>query len=87
VEQDDGDDGRVHLTVEDSGPGMDEAARQRLGERFFRVLGSGESGSGLGWSIVQRVAQVHGATLRAQPSARLGGLVVRSSWPVAATPR
>jgi two-component system sensor histidine kinase QseC len=87
VEQDDGDDGRVHLTVEDSGPGMDEAARQRLGERFFRVLGSGESGSGLGWSIVRRVAQVPGATLSAQPSARLGGLAVRSSWPVAATPR
>lgn len=86
VGQDDGD-GRVQLTVEDSGPGMDEAARQRLGERFFRVLGSGQPGSGLGWSIVQRIAQVHGATLGVQPSARLGGLAVQLDWPATTTPR
>lgn len=46
------------LEVEDDGPGMADAERQRLGERFFRVPGHDASGSGLGWSIVRRIAQV-----------------------------
>ena len=36
----------IRLRVEDSGPGLSDADIQRLGERFFRVLGSGEGGSG-----------------------------------------
>ena len=68
---------RVVLSVEDSGPGLAEADLQRLGERFFRVLGSDEAGSGLGWSIVRRVATVLGAEIRVERSALLGGLAVR----------
>lgn len=64
----------VALTVEDSGPGLSEEQRQRLGERFFRVLGNGESGSGLGWSIVRRIALLHGLQVRVERSAQLGGL-------------
>jgi two-component system sensor histidine kinase QseC len=74
-------EGRPRLCVEDSGPGLSEAHRARIGERFFRVLGSGEGGSGLGWSIVRRIAAVHGATLRLDRSADLGGLAVLVSWP------
>jgi two-component system sensor histidine kinase QseC len=70
-------DGASVLVVEDSGPGLSESDRQRLGERFFRVLGHGESGSGLGWSIVQRVAAVHGLSIQLAPSTELGGLAVR----------
>ena len=66
----------VRLQVEDSGPGLAEADAARLGERFFRVLGSGASGSGLGWSIVRRIAEVHGAQVATQRSATLGGLAV-----------
>jgi len=69
-------DGTVALLVDDSGPGLADADLHRLGERFFRVLGSGQSGSGLGWSIVRRVAAVLGAAVQAQRSARLGGLAV-----------
>ena len=69
---------RVTLDVEDSGPGMAESDRRRLGERFFRVAGSGASGSGLGWSIVRRVAAVHGLALQVEAS-ELGGLAVRVS--------
>lgn len=68
--------GDVLMSVDDSGPGMPEEERIRLGERFFRVLGSGESGSGLGWSIVRRVAGVHGADVKVMRSAALGGLAV-----------
>ncbi len=72
------------LEVHDSGPGLKEADAARLGERFFRVLGTGASGSGLGWSIVRRIAQVQGATVHAQRSAALGGLQVSVCWPLAA---
>jgi len=71
------EDGQAALQVEDSGPGLAEADRQRLGERFFRVAGSEESGSGLGWSIVRRIAAVHGLALEVGPSTALGGLSVR----------
>jgi two-component system, OmpR family, sensor histidine kinase QseC len=62
--------------VEDSGPGMAAAQLERLGERFFRVTGSGASGSGLGWSIVRRIAAVHGMTVKALPSSGPSGLAV-----------
>ena len=75
------DAGRVVLSVDDGGPGMAEPDLSRLGERFFRVPGSAESGSGLGMSIVRRIAQVHGFTLSVGKSAELGGLSVRVSAP------
>ncbi|MGE5118231.1 MAG: ATP-binding protein [Betaproteobacteria bacterium] len=67
------------LTVEDSGPGLGAAERARLGERFFRVLGNEASGSGLGWSIVRRIAQVQGLALAVDESPALGGLRVTVS--------
>ena len=77
-------DGSVQLHVQDSGPGMSEADMARLGERFFRVLGPSETGSGLGWSIVHRVALVTGAQITVQRSLALGGLWVQARWPAAA---
>lgn len=58
---------RPALWVIDSGPGIAEAERAQVRERFYRVLGAGEAGSGLGLSIVQRIAEVHGAELRLLP--------------------
>jgi len=73
-------DGLVHLDVHDGGPGMAPADMQRLGERFFRVLGHAQPGSGLGWSIVRRIADVTGAQVTVEPSAWLGGLRVQVVW-------
>jgi two-component system sensor histidine kinase QseC len=67
------------LFVEDTGPGLSEEECAKLGARFYRKSGAAESGSGLGWSICERVARVHGFTLWAQPSADLGGLRVQVS--------
>ncbi|MDZ7812346.1 MAG: ATP-binding protein [Ideonella sp.] len=64
------------LCVDDSGPGMGEADIARLGERFFRVLGTEQSGSGLGWSIVRRIAALHRAEVTVERSASLEGLRV-----------
>ena len=69
--------GFIVLSVEDSGPGLADPERQRLGERFFRVPGSPESGSGLGWSIVRRIAVAHRLELQIADSTELGGLMVR----------
>jgi two-component system sensor histidine kinase QseC len=64
------------LDVEDGGPGLDDAGLARLGERFYRPAGSAAPGSGLGWSIVRRIAAVHGARVDVRRSARWGGLAV-----------
>lgn len=68
--------GHMTLRVEDSGPGLSDADLKRLGERFFRVTGSDENGSGLGWSIVKRIAMVHRLQLHVDRSKELGGLAV-----------
>ena len=69
--------GGAELVVTDQGPGVPPDGRDRLGERFHRVLGAGESGSGLGLSIVRRVAELHHADVAfgEPPSGR--GLAVR----------
>ncbi|MBY0455018.1 MAG: sensor histidine kinase N-terminal domain-containing protein [Burkholderiaceae bacterium] len=74
-------EGRVQLCVQDSGPGLEPAAMERLGERFFRVPGTGQTGSGLGWSIVQRIARLYGLWVEHDRSPLLGGLRVRITWP------
>lgn len=73
--------GQVRLQVDDSGPRLADTDLARLGERFFRVLGSGQDGSGLGWSIVRRIAAAQGATVAVARSAALGGLAVTVHWP------
>lgn len=72
---------QVLLHLQDSGPGLTAAERARLGERFFRAGGQTESGSGLGWSIVQRIAQVLGLGLSLDPPGPAGGLGVRLVGP------
>ena len=54
------------LQVEDSGPGIPEAERERVFEPFYRILGTEADGSGLGLPIVMEIARKHGATLQLQ---------------------
>ena len=56
-------DGRAFLEVEDDGPGIAEAERARVLERFYRVRGTPGEGSGLGLAIVREIALAHGAAL------------------------
>lgn len=74
-----GGEGRFSLFVEDNGPGLSAAERAELGVRFYRKSGMAESGSGLGWSICERICQVHDFSLNAESSADLGGLRVQVS--------
>ncbi|CAN7546113.1 ATP-binding protein [Acidovorax sp. LjRoot129] len=70
----------VHLTVEDSGPGIPEEHRARVMQRFVRETADGAPGSGLGLAIVQTIAQAHGASVVLDASPRLGGLRVTVQW-------
>ena len=51
------------IQVEDTGPGIPAAERERVLDRFYRMPGSSAEGSGLGLAIVRQVAQAHGAEL------------------------
>lgn len=48
---------QVVLEVEDSGMGIPAAERERVLDPFYRVLGSDQTGSGLGLSIVRTIAE------------------------------
>lgn len=52
--------GREHLELENEGPPLPPEQLARMGERFYRPDGQAELGSGLGVSIVRRIAQLHG---------------------------
>jgi two-component system sensor histidine kinase TctE len=54
----------AELSVEDNGTGIEPQHRERVFERFYRILGSGQSGSGLGLAIVAEVAKRHNAELK-----------------------
>ncbi|WP_312078075.1 quorum sensing histidine kinase QseC [Leclercia sp.] len=67
------------FTVRDTGPGIAPEALARIGERFYRPPGQDQTGSGLGLSIVKRIATLH----RMQVSLRNGqdgGFEVRIGW-------
>ena len=71
------------IRVLDRGPGVPPAKLRRLGDRFFRAGGQETIGSGLGLSIVQRIARLHGLEL--VPANRDGGgfsaELRRGGWP------
>lgn len=67
------------FTVRDNGPGISLDALTRLGERFYRPPGQDATGSGLGLSIVKRIAALHGMHV-ALGNAPEGGFEVNVSW-------
>ena len=71
----------IELSVSDNGPGIPEADRARVVERFVRLEGSrSRPGSGLGLSLASAVARLHGGTLRLEDHAP--GLRVVLALPV-----
>lgn len=69
------DGGVPVLTVDDAGPGIPPAERERVFDRFYRRAVNDEGGSGLGLAIVRGVAERHGATVALSDSPS-GGLRV-----------
>jgi two-component system sensor histidine kinase TctE len=71
------------LSVEDNGPGIPDTERNRVFERFYRVLGTGAEGCGLGLAIVREIAQSHGAEVQLTTSAAGRGTTARVVFPAA----
>jgi two-component system sensor histidine kinase QseC len=78
---------RVELTVRDDGPGVAPDDLARLTHRFFRATGQQATGSGLGLSIVARIAEHFGARLHLGTGIGNGGLAVELSFPAYAPAR
>lgn len=70
------DGAEATLTVTDQGPGIPAGERDKVGQRFYRILGSGETGSGLGLSIVKQIAELHGASISLDEGKQGAGLSV-----------
>jgi two-component system OmpR family sensor kinase len=64
------------LSFSDQGPGIAEALRQRVFERFYRIPGQAQSGSGLGLAIAERAAARNGASIRLDAGPDGRGLLV-----------
>jgi two-component system, OmpR family, sensor histidine kinase TctE len=79
-------DGIAQLHVQDTGPGIPAAEREHVFERFYRVLGTGAEGSGLGLSIVREVAELHGGQVVLGDGEDGTGTLVIVALPLAPTP-
>jgi two-component system sensor histidine kinase QseC len=53
----------VMLSVADDGPGVPRAEHERVFDRFYRVAGRGGRGSGVGLSLVARIAELYSARI------------------------
>jgi two-component system sensor histidine kinase QseC len=62
-----GDVRGMRLEVADNGPGVAEEDRTRIFDRFYRAPGSAGRGSGIGLSLVARIAQSHDAPVEVGP--------------------
>jgi signal transduction histidine kinase len=66
-----GADGLARLRVEDRGPGVPSAERERIFEPWYRPTGLSDGGAGLGLALVRQIARHHGGEARYLP--REGG--------------
>jgi two-component system sensor histidine kinase TctE len=66
----------VELIVADNGPGISMADRDKIFDRFHRVIGSGQDGSGLGLAIVKEIANLHNADIVVSEANTTNGLQV-----------
>jgi len=67
---------KVELMVVDNGPGISVIERDKIFDRFHRVVGTGEEGSGLGLAIVKDITNLHGASISVSDNKKHQGLQV-----------
>jgi two-component system sensor histidine kinase QseC len=68
------------FTVSDNGPGIPVAERDAVLRRFHRLNQQDQPGSGLGLSIVSRIAELHGARIELDDGSATGGLSISVSF-------
>ncbi|HSX84712.1 MAG TPA: ATP-binding protein [Cellvibrio sp.] len=73
----------ITLCVKDNGPGVpDPEQRARIFERFYRADQDHRRGSGIGLSLVRRIAHSHGAELEVTEGLDNRGLCISVHFPV-----
>lgn len=70
------------LEVEDTGIGIEPVDRERIFDRFYRVLGTQADGSGLGLAIVREIAELHDARVEVLSNPQAPGTLIRVGFPV-----
>jgi two-component system sensor histidine kinase QseC len=73
----------LRLLVQDDGPGIPAAQRERVFERFVRLAAHETEGTGLGLAICRRIAQLHAARVEFCEADGGCGLCVRVDLPIA----
>jgi len=68
--------------VEDTGPGIPEEERERVFDRFYRGSDAAAGGSGLGLSIVRRIAERHRGKVELASASGGNGLLARVTFPL-----
>jgi len=80
-------DGHARLWVRDRGPGVAQADRDRIFDRFARGSGARRSaGAGLGLTIVSAIAEAHGGSVRLEPAGPDGGALFTVTIPADSPP-
>ena len=59
-------DAERKIVVEDRGPGVPDAQKERIFERFWRADGRRAPGNGIGLALVRRIAFLHGGDVRVE---------------------
>lgn len=72
---------RIILRVRDTGTGIPDELKERVFERFFRILGTKASGSGLGLAIVSQIAKLHHAQVSLSTPLNKIGLQFEVAFP------
>src|SRR5213594_3933348 len=73
------DEGRARICVDDQGPGIPAADRERIWDQFWRLerdRGSAVAGTGIGLSVVRELVALHGGRAWAEDAPRSGGRFV-----------
>src|SRR5437660_8793850 len=85
----DAGDGKARIRVEDQGPGVPAADRERIWDRFWRLerdRGSAVAGTGIGLSVVRELVALHGGRAWAEEGRGGTGTRVVLELPLAAQP-
>ncbi|WP_234252850.1 sensor histidine kinase [Billgrantia aerodenitrificans] len=73
--------GSAVLLIRDQGPGIPDAEKERVFERFYRAQDNAHPGSGIGLAIAREVAEHHYARLRLRDNVPKGLIVEVSFYP------
>ncbi|RLW69223.1 MAG: hypothetical protein B6D68_02390 [spirochete symbiont of Stewartia floridana] len=79
IELEQNDDSGIEIWVEDDGPGIPDAQREQIFERFYRLDSSrnrDSGGTGLGLAICREIVRAHGGKISAGASSGLSGALI-----------